>query len=215
MSHRSVGGHEVPTSEAGTARSAQADRQEEAAKQQSSHGGGGGTCFPPNARVLTPSGWRRIADIEAGDEVLAHAADGQLRPQAVVRRRDHEPAALVAVLGRNGDEILRATPEHTVLTNGGWTTIGELREGEHLPCVSSAGSESVHIVAGVVATDTVMPVHNLIVAGDYTFVVKGCIFHSFTYFRSLRVLLGRLGRSAASVLRSLGTEGRQPAKQPQ
>lgn len=210
-----VGGRMVPPSEAGTQAAAEADRIE-AARRGGSGGGGGGTCFPSDTPVLTPTGWRRIAGIDAGELVLTRSRSGRLFPQPVLKRKDHSAAGISTVIGDGGQELFRVTRSDTVLTDRGWIMVDRLRTGDQVLCMREDESESFAAVEQVVDTDAVEPVHNLIVAGTYNFVVRGCVSHSFTYFRWPRMALAELRRIAAPVfghaLRLTSDEQRKPSE---
>ena len=173
------------------------------------------TCFPADCQVLTPNGWRRIADIEPGEFVMTRKSSGRLQPRRVLARKDYAPCRIAAVLGDQGQELFRVTRSHTVLTTRGWCMVDRLHAGDRLVSIDPTGSQTVHEVGAVVDSGAIEPVHNLIVAGSYTFVARGCVSHSFTYFRALRMALSELrscvtgvGGAMPETSRQAGCEGR-------
>ncbi len=74
-----------------------------------------GRCLPTGEPVLTQSGWRHIENIKRGDYVMTHK--GRLRMVTGTSRRLHEGEILLI---RQGRHSARLTPDHRVMTSGGW-----------------------------------------------------------------------------------------------
>jgi len=179
----------VSPSEAGTQASAEADRME----HRGGNGGGGGNgCFPADTPILTPRGWRRIAEIKAGDIVLARTWTGRLAPRPVIRRKDYSESRILSVVSDSGEVLFRITRSDSVLTAQGWRRIDQLQPGDELHGLDERGTETVVKVGRIVDTELVEPVHNLIVARSYNFLVQGCVSHSFTYFRIPRIVASEI-----------------------
>lgn len=90
----------------------------------------GGRCLPPDQRVLTPLGYRPIAQIDTGQAVLT--AFGRSRP--VVRVRWTEVDAPLHHLRTARGHLLRATGEQAVLARPDegvprWMAASALRPG--------------------------------------------------------------------------------------
>jgi hypothetical protein len=79
-------------------------------------------CFPPDTNVLTPSGNKRISDIESGDTVYSFNEKTMTFEQDEVEnimQREYDGDLIVLEM-ENGDS-LRLTPNHEVWTNNrGW-----------------------------------------------------------------------------------------------
>gem|GEM_PF-4132749 len=90
----------------------------------------GAGCLPPDQRVLTPQGYRPVAEIDAGEAVVT--ALGRSRP--VVRVRWLEVDEPLFHLRTARGHLLRATGEHPVLARPDegvprWTAASTLRPG--------------------------------------------------------------------------------------
>tara|TARA_B100002003_G_scaffold78288_1_gene73241 strand:- start:392 stop:1141 length:750 start_codon:yes stop_codon:yes gene_type:complete len=137
-------------------------------------------CFPATARVLTPTGTSRIADIKRGDMVVSYRPDGTSTIRPVTRKLKHGNSSIFRVALDDGTN-LRVTSNHTVLTSRGWLRINKLIKGDHL--VQTDGIVS---VVGVLLEQIPEPVYNIYTAGEHTFVVDGVVVHNFTILRMLR-----------------------------
>lgn len=162
--------------------------------QDYSSGGGGGTgvrdCFPGDALVWTPGGAVRMDSVAVGQIVLGLDSSGCVVPTEVVRVvRHRRPHPILQVVSSQEELSFFATKRHPVRTLRGWVRVKGLRPGDKLSYVNEGGEVRCHEVLGVEATERSEPVFNLVVDGDNTFLVKGCVAHSFVYFRRLRTLL--------------------------
>lgn len=168
--------------------------------------GGGGSCFVGSAEVLTPSGPLPIVELQAGDVVVAY--DQNLRGtrfRRITERREHGPVRIWELHLEGRSFPIRTTRAHTFLTARGWRRVSELKKGDVLIAL---GREEV--VESIKATGVTEPVFNLVVGGECTFVVEGCVVHCFSYFRGIRIWWQRnQGRRNKDCLRR--NEGRQAA----
>lgn len=173
------------------ARDAEHERQRQRQRERDRQRGVG-TCFPGETCIATPRGPRPISELRAGDEVLSRDPSGRVSSVRVRRHLMHPPALLweVCVAGRN--EPILATRSHSFRTTHGWRRASTLGAGDVL--VGQDGSP--FIVTAVRASERVDHVYNIHVEGDGSFVADGCVVHSFTYFRALRVWWQRLGSRA-------------------
>jgi hypothetical protein len=176
-------------------------------RQASSHGNGsqpqgsGSSCFPSATRVLTPRGWRAIASLSEGEQVLSVNRNGTLVACAILKRQDHPPASIVTVHMKGG-ESLRATDSHSMKTQRGWVRICNLKIGDALWRVDPDGRVKHERVERVEAEGVSEPVFNLVVASAYTFIAEGCIAHSFSYFRGIRMAISECARRLRELRRS-------------
>ncbi len=169
---------------------------------QDYNAGGGGTgvrdCFPGEAMVLTPDGQKRIDSLGVGKIVLSLDTNSRLVPAKITRMVSHRrPHPILRVVSVHEDLSFFATKRHPVRTQRGWVRIKSLQPGDVLSYVTEKGEVRSHEVARVEKTERVEPVYNLIVDGDHTFLVQGCVAHSFVYFRRLRTFLNRSWRQLA------------------
>lgn len=146
-----------------------------------------GGCFPLDTPVLTPSGFRPLGSLAAGDWVLSHNEKlGGLVQAQIIERLDHEPQRVIHVRTRDGLDI-QATANHRLLTARGYIAVADLKHGDRLIGVSAAAVG--RTVERISLIETPMPVSNLIVAEHFNFIAHGCVAHCFArWARTQRVL---------------------------
>jgi hypothetical protein len=170
----------------------------------SSDSGGGRTdCFPGDALVLTPSGYRRIDQLVTGTRIIGVDSSGTATEAVVKRHVPHRPHPILQVRSTIPGLSFFATKRHPVLTERGWVRISQLRPGDLVHHLSNNGRIVTHAVESVVKTERIEPVYNIVVDGEHTFAVQGCIAHSFVHFRLLRCLLSKLSRIPAPIQAAL------------
>ena len=147
----------------------------------------GGSCFPADARVLTPTGYRPLGELEAGDLILSFGADGSSSARPITRKLSYGEDAIERVAFASGS-VLRATGHHTVLTQRGWLRIAELVAGDEV--TQQDGSSQ--MVQAISREQALQPVFNLHTAVEHNFIVEGCVAHNFTNLRRTRTLLHRV-----------------------
>jgi hypothetical protein len=148
-------------------------------------------CFPSDARVLTPQGYRRVIDVVAGDLVIGYGEDGTLRTETVTRQLDHSATDILSIRFLDGKQPLRTTINHTLLTDRGWLRADKLKDGDCLSCVSGNRRMETRVVGSLVM-EPAERVFNLHTTGAHNFVVEGVIAHNFTVLRTLRTWAHRL-----------------------
>lgn len=94
------------------------------------------TCFDGETLVCTKEGYRRICDIQVGQEVLSRSeSTGEQAYQRVVNAFAHR-VEVVCQVTINVDglwEVIFVTSEHPVWVNGeGWMQAGNLHRGQEL-----------------------------------------------------------------------------------
>ena len=81
-------------------------------------------CLPPDTFISTPTGRRRIDEIQVGDQVLGTAGDATAVPGVVTAVKEgHYSGPMPVVLA--GGEVLRGTPHHILPARMG------VRDGAH------------------------------------------------------------------------------------
>jgi hypothetical protein len=152
-------------------------------------------CFPANAKVLTDSGYRSIADIVSGDIVLSCSSSGELVQRVVTRKLAHGNHRIVNVSFSDGPP-LRVTLNHRILSSDGWCLVSELKVGDGIAREDGAASQ----ISRIDLEPSPEPVFNLFTSGEHTFVVDGVVVHNFTRFPVLRTIIHRLFFDPVSLL---------------
>ncbi len=147
-------------------------------------------CFPSGALVLTPSQWKPISEIKAGDEVISfNCTSLSFDAEIVCQRRDCKTSMIFEINIENQDHP--TTANHPFLTSRGWVEAQHLQSGDRLKSLTE-GNTSDKIVSNVCITHRMELVHNLITTGSHTYIVSGYIVHNYNYFRSLRTLFSNV-----------------------
>ena len=93
-------------------------------------------CLPPDSLISTPTGVKRIDQIEDGEEIFA-LDNLSIDPQLVLAHVGHvsdREAEEVIVIEVDGGR-LELTPEHPVMTkNRGWVEAGDLTSDDEILC---------------------------------------------------------------------------------
>jgi hypothetical protein len=173
--------------------------QDELRRQQNSKNDNG--CFPGDSLILTPAGYKALSSLKKGDVVSSMDSNGNIVPVNIKRFDSHRPHHLVSVKSNVHGLSFRATKLHPVQTTRGWVPVKDLKVGDELVYVTDSGQQETHTVENVCFTDEFVPVYNLTVDGDHTFIVKGCVAHSFVSFRAFRCMLSKLLNVASYPLR--------------
>ncbi|VEH89193.1 HNH/endonuclease VII fold putative polymorphic toxin [Propionibacterium australiense] len=123
-------------------------------------------CFTPNTPVLMADGTtKRIDQVEAGEQVLAHdPATGQDVPATVERTFTHENVPTLRVTTTEG--TVETTATHPFYVEGrGYTPADQLHEGDVL---HTPDGQTVQVVS-VQATGHTQTVHNLAIGGLHNY----------------------------------------------
>lgn len=148
-----------------------------------------GGCFTFHTPVMTPYGWKAIGEIQKGELVQAIGTRGKLSFRPVLAVKTRAPKTIWQVSSEL--KTFEATGAHSVLTENGWQRIDRLKTDDFLKFLINNETITVPVL-NVSKTEKIQPVFNLIVSGDYTFVVDGCLAHSFTAFRYTRMVMSEL-----------------------
>jgi tetratricopeptide (TPR) repeat protein len=159
-------------------------------------------CFPRQARVTAPGGDKEIGALHAGDVVTVWDAERACTRAAVVKALRVHLAARVAVVDfDDGGPSLDATLAHSVLASGGWTRVKDLVPGRLVKSLEG-GEARWRTVARIRMRSAVVPVYNLEVESPCTFIVGGCVVHSFSTLRRTRTAAAWLREALLAALRS-------------
>ena len=145
------------------------------------------SCFPSDTEVLTLKGWCQIDDLIPGDFVQSYHPSGRIVCNRIIKRTDHALTKIYKVHFEDGHDTLRATGSHAVLTDRSWQKVRDLKPGDRLASVTERKERLTQTVRLIEEQSCRAIVHNLIVEGNYTFIVRGCVAHSFSHFRELRM----------------------------
>jgi hypothetical protein len=159
-------------------------------------------CFTGDTLVNTPTGYRAIADLAAGDVVSVLTEAGAVEAARVLSNTPAQRADLLRVTLSNGDAIT-CSPDHPWKTvKGGWVLAGALRPFDSLV--------SLHVglfVVDVAPYPGAYPVYDLHVDHpEHTFMVRGVVVHNKEAFAAggrppigVPVLAGEGGREEAFI----------------
>lgn len=132
----------------------------------------GGGCFSGDTTILMADGTtKHIGEIRIGDSVATHPAVGsdELVSATVTNTFEHRVAEYLVINGS-----LRVTPEHVVLLNGSWQTIGSARVGDWL--IDQQGSRVV--IHSIIRQYHQIDVYNLTTEPYHTFIADGIYVHN-------------------------------------
>ncbi|MEM9570747.1 MAG: Hint domain-containing protein [Pseudomonadota bacterium] len=150
---------------------------------------GGGECFPGDAIVYTEFGPVRLDRILPGDLVMALDEAGHISPQSVQRVVSHRAGALIRIESESPELGFSVTRKHPILTESGWQRASKLQAGDLVFAANMSQSIFSHRIKAVSQLSDAPPVYNLIVKTAHTYLVQGCIAHSFVNLRGFRSAL--------------------------
>jgi hypothetical protein len=144
-------------------------------------------CIVGEVKVLTPTGYRAISSLKAGDWVVS-LDKGRVAVLRRVRR--------VLVCGARPvytvvteDSLFKATQGHLFLTARGWVRTRFLRPSDTL--VSLRGTRQK--VISVTLSPSVEPVYNLRTEGEHNFIIETKIVaHNYCFLPRLRMIFDEL-----------------------
>ncbi len=145
-------------------------------------------CFPSETRILTSQRWKKIVDINNGDEVLSMNKNGILVSNKVIQVLSFKPRKLFEVQTEFSDFKFCATKNHSIRTGRGWVKVNDLQSTDTIVYHGrdkSSNKEVAYKVRDIVDSGRVEPVYNLIVENDFNFIAEGCLAHSFSKYRML------------------------------
>ena len=146
------------------------------------------SCFPAWTLVLTPTGWKKIADICEGELVISLSKGDEIVASPVLKVKQHEPVLLTKIHFANSKPIY-TTFIHSFKTERGFIRANCLKLSDQLLNVDRKGVLQSSQVLQVQKTYDKAPVYNLIVQGNYSYVVEGYVASSYSYFREFRIFV--------------------------
>ena len=147
-------------------------------------------CFPAGTLILTPNGKSPIESLSTGDVVLSPKLNGTLEPRRILKRLVHRSQKTWTISLANG-KLIQTTSIHSFLRNGKWIQAKYLKPGEKITMVDGQGGLKEQEIACAFKDNISVPVYNLIIASNFTYIASESVVHSFTYFRQFRMLYWR------------------------
>jgi len=98
-------------------------------------GEGWGFCLHPDSRILTKQKWKKIKDVEIGDEVLNETGWSKVNN----KMDRHFKGNLISIATQHGalSQPLLVTPEHKIRTKEGWVEAKDLKVKDEVLAVTS------------------------------------------------------------------------------
>ena len=141
---------------------------------------GGMICFVAGTLVSTPSGERKIEEMQAGEEVYAYDVDSGARVVSKVEKTSAKPARRVMTLTLDDGSTLGVTPNHPffLAESKEWVKASELQVGDTL--LKIAGDAfSMATVKTLTSTESEQTVYNLTVEGQHNYFAGGVLVHNY------------------------------------
>ncbi len=146
-------------------------------------GHAGDECFPAGTLVDTPSGPRTIETIQVGQRVINAVGTG-----IVIATRCKDADSILRIETCD-NRVIQCTPNHKIMTAGGWMKAEDLRQGVYLlsPCetTETAGGTEMDVLpirngslvrnVRAVVEQGCVPVYNLHVEEHHSYSVNGIV----------------------------------------
>lgn len=149
-------------------------------------------CFPAGTLVETPTGAIPIEKLAKGDSVLGVSIKAHEKRTKRIAKVCVHPLTTIWQIGLTDGRTIRTTAAHSFYNGRSWIIAKNLKAGDSILFLSKAGIfESIEIRSSTPTVDRV-PVFNLVIEEDFTFIADGAVAHSFSYFRNIRSFYWRL-----------------------
>ena len=141
---------------------------------------GGSPCFPAGTQISMMYSKKPIEEIEVGDYVITH----NKRAMKVVKSGMTGHKHVYRLESALGNMVVYATPNHKFLkyTPSGniWVQLSELKVGDELIAYSDDMRTFARIMIGKISQPikNAVPVYDLTVEGDHSFVANGFVVHN-------------------------------------
>lgn len=160
-------------------------------------------CFPAGTKIQTPFGTKSIETLSEGDRVIGVSLRNESkRPCKVLKIKSHRPTRIWEITLSN-KETIRTTAAHSFHSGGKWKLAKALKKGDSILYWSEQGDFKQLQISESGLVEANLPVFNLIVENEFTFVADGAIAHSFSHFRVLRSLFVKVVNFLPSVTSSI------------
>lgn len=128
-------------------------------------------CFPGDALVLTPAGYRPIKQFIVGDEVSSwRVTSNTLVTRRVTGVLEHSLERIWTIEFDCDRHPLRTTSFHTLLTARGWSRVDRLTIGDQL--ISVGAHLTTSKVTAIAASNMAELVYNLHTSFEHNYVVE-------------------------------------------
>ena len=162
-------------------------RQKERQKTMDAFEGKG--CFPGRTLIATPDGQRKIATFKVGELVISINQKNNRREfRKVLKVASHTNKRIWRLEFSDGNSI-HTTSVHSFLVNAEWKKASQIKSGDVLSFHSNRGEVSQKTISASYDVKSRENVYNLIVEKDFNFLAEGVLAHSFTYFKSIKILI--------------------------
>lgn len=140
---------------------------------------GGSPCFPAGTYITTDKGDIPIEDIKEGDTVLTHRGD--YKKVISSKMTGYKPIFRLTTMHSQ----VMCTYDHRFLTVSryddekyGWTEFRELRLGDFVRCFTGSKFEHCAVIGLNLESSNPVPVYDLEVADDHSFIANGFVVHN-------------------------------------
>ncbi len=134
-------------------------------------------CVAEGTLITTPQGKIPIERIKDDDKVFAYNASSKslvVATASALASRNVEKVLDIHI----GDEILRATKEHPIMTRNGWIQAEELKQGDEILCNVTGNELQYKNVLSIHHIVKPTTVYNFHVPGPESYIANGIITHN-------------------------------------
>lgn len=146
-------------------------------------------CFTQCTPILTPEGWKAIADLQIGDPVVSLDSSGAAGVETITAIPMKTSGLIHEVSYHNGRLPIRVSWCHPFMTSRGWKMTFQLQPGDRLHAFGKGSERETHRIDEIRQTHEREDLLNLHTTGPHNFVVEGAIVHNYSYLRTLRGLV--------------------------
>lgn len=153
--------------------------------QQKQHSSG---CFPAGTKIETMMGSIPIENLSKGDRVVGVATTAENKsPRRILKVVKHAETAIWKIT-IDEDRYIHTTSIHSFYSNRKWRMAKSLKKGDSILFLSDKGIFKEETIVGSELDPQTLPVFNLIIENDFTFIANGAVVHSFSHFRKMRTI---------------------------
>lgn len=164
-------------------------------------------CFPAGTRIEIPIGTMPIEALSVGYRVVGVSLDTGVKRACKILKVTSHPQNSIWEIALSENRKIRTTAIHSFYSDGKWRMAKSLEKGDFMLHLSERGVfEEVEIIESKLIP-LCLPVFNLIVEEDFTFIADGALAHSFSRFRGLRKVYWTFRSKAASLRSRMKSNG--------